>query len=121
MMNNMFELVGKKISIKLEEKKLTQQYLAEKLGISKQVLSKIINGKKAINIKEITEISNALDEPIEYFIKNDEAILAKVTPQFSFMGCINKPKTKETFEMLKEVINEIQFLEEYLNDAKTAP
>ena len=51
-----FAQVGENIQHLLDERGMTQQNLAEALGISKQVVNKIIKGNKAINVKEIAEI-----------------------------------------------------------------
>jgi len=109
-----YELVGKNISDLLARKEMTQQSLADVLGISRQVMCKIINGQKAINIIEIDRISKALEVSIESLLdvasrKHD------LQPQFSFMGELNSEQTKEKVGMLKEVIDEILFLEEYAN------
>ena len=52
-----FAQVGENIQHLLDERGMTQQNLAEALGISKQVVNKIIKGNKAINVKEIAEIA----------------------------------------------------------------
>lgn len=39
---------------------MTQQNLADKLGISKQVMNKIIKGNKAINVMELSQIAAIL-------------------------------------------------------------
>ena len=55
-----FAQVGENIQHLLDERRMTQQNLAEALGISKQVVNKIIKGNKAINVKEIAEIAQIL-------------------------------------------------------------
>ena len=114
MENNIFELVGRNISNTLVQKNMTQQKLADILGISKQVLNKIIKGQKAININEIAMISKALAVSVETLM-NVEPQTFVSPPQFSFMGKIEKEATKEKFDMLRKVIYEILFLEEYAN------
>lgn len=111
MKKNLFELVGSKILTILEEKKLTQQYLADQLNVSKQVLNKIIKGQKLINIAEISSISKALGVSVEDLLEVDDS--QEQLPKFSFMGRINNPKTREKVTLLKEVIDEILYLEEY--------
>ena len=43
---NNYTEVGKNISMVMEQRGMTQQNLANRLGISKQVMSKIIKGNK---------------------------------------------------------------------------
>lgn len=119
-MNNslFFEQVGRQISLILREKNMTQQSLATRLNISKQVLNKIILGQKAINIAEITKIAAALDTSVESLL--NVSVPAPVEPTFSFMGSIQNPKTKEKVLLLKEVIDEILFLEDYANGTDPA-
>lgn len=114
MKSDIFELVGKNILNELEKINMTQQSLANSLGISKQVLSKIIKGQKAININEINMISKVLGVSVDSLM-NVELQNPTLTPQFSFMGKIEKEETKVKFEMLRQVIDEILFLEEYEN------
>ena len=45
-----FAQVGANIQEQLDRKGFTQQSLADELGISKQVMNKIIKGNKAINV-----------------------------------------------------------------------
>lgn len=119
-MNNsiFFEQVGNQISLVLREKNMTQQSLATSLNISKQVLNKIILGQKAINIAEITKIAAALDTSVESLL--NVSAPTPVEPTFSFMGSIQNPKTKEKVLLLKEVIDEILFLEDYANGTDPA-
>lgn len=116
--NYIFEQVGKQISLCLADKAMTQQSLATKLDISKQVLNKIIKGQKAINVNEITRIANALDVSVEKLLYVSDSVPSE--PTFSFMGNIKNPQTKEKVLLLKEVIDEILFLEDYANELKSS-
>lgn len=114
MKNNIFKQVGNNIQAILEERGLTQQSLANKLNISKQVMSKIINGSKAINVMEITSIANALNVEVNQLLTVDSP--AKEEHSFSFMGRIKNEKTREKVEILKDVIDEILLMEEYASE-----
>ena len=48
--NSIFKQVGNNIQNILTAQGKTQQFLAEKLGVSKQVMNKIVSGTKAINV-----------------------------------------------------------------------
>ena len=112
-----FELVGKNISNMLDLKRITQQNLADMLGISKQVLNKIIKGQKAINVNEISMISKALGVSIDSLLDVGTQT-PDLLPQFSFMGELKSEKTKEKVDFLRQVVDEILFLEEYSNDCQ---
>lgn len=114
MNNSFFEEVGNNIQNILLRQGKTQQFLADQLGVSKQVMSKIISGSKAINVEEISNIARNLNVEIE-------ELLAVKTKQeeyhcFSFMGRVENEETRKKIEFLKEVIDEILFLEEYADE-----
>ncbi len=113
MTNDIFKQVGSNIQQVLCDKGRTQQYLADSLNISKQVMSKIIMGSKAINVSEISQIASVLEVSVEKLlnIKEKEPEIHK----FSFMGRVENKKTKEKIELLKTVIDEIIMLEEHAN------
>lgn len=106
----MFLQVGKNIQNILYEKNMTQQYLADRLNISKQVMSKIITGAKAINVLEISQIASILEVSVEELLNVKKE---SDTHNFSFMGRVENEKTKEKMELLKTIIDEIILLEEY--------
>lgn len=109
-----YERVGNNISSMLTQKAMTQQSLADALGISRQVMGKIINGQKAINIIEIDVISKTLGVSVESLL-DVSSHTPDIAPQFSFMGELKSEKTKEKVNLLRNVIDEILFLEEYSN------
>ena len=110
-MNNYFEIVGKNISTVLTNKDMTQQALADRLSVSRQVVNKIVQGQKAINVAEITKIATVLDVSIDTLLLDSSTLTRE--PTFSFMGKILNPNTKEKILLIKEAIDELLFLEEY--------
>jgi len=111
MESNMFKQVGNNILQILEDKKLSQQFLADKLKISKQVMSKIVSGNKAINVVEISKIANVLGVSVDTLVQVSE--VAEITPVYSFMGQISRESTKEKILKLEEVIGELILLERF--------
>lgn len=109
-----FKQVGNNIQNVLVEKDMTQQSLANRLNISKQVMSKIIAGSKAINVAEISEIASVLE------VSTDSLLSVKPIQssrhQFSFMGQVKDEATQEKILMLQTVIDEMLMLEEYANE-----
>lgn len=114
MNNTIFEQVGNNILSILSAQGKTQQFLAEQLGVSKQVMSKIISGSKLINVAEISKIAEILNVSAD--------VLLSVKPveepkhNFSFMGKVKNEDTKKKIEILKTVIDEILMLEEYVDE-----
>lgn len=111
MNNTIFKQVGSNIQNTLISQGKTQQYLAEQLGISKQVMSKIISGAKAINVAEISKIASILKVSADALLAVEP--VQESTHSFSFMGKIKNEQTREKIEFLRKVIDEILMLEEY--------
>ena len=109
-----FAQVGANIQKKLNEKGMTQQNLADKLGVSKQVMSKIIKGYKAINVNELSKIATILGTTTDFLllVKSD----TKAPDCLAFMGSINDEGTKNTVNKIRTAIDEIHMLEELLDE-----
>lgn len=109
-----FAQVGANIQNKLDEKEMTQQSLADALGISKQVMNKIIKGSKAINVKELARIAGILST------STDALLTATAEPVtidcLSFMGDVHDEVTRDRINLIRTAIDEIHMLEELLND-----
>ncbi len=109
-----FAQVGANIQKKLDMKGMTQQGLADALGISKQVMNKIIKGSKAINVNELAKIAEILNT------STDVLLMAEVEPavadSLSFMGFAHDEMTLERVDLIRLAIDEIHMLEELLDD-----
>ena len=109
-----FALVGANIQNKLVEKEMTQQSLADALGISKQVMNKIIKGSKAINVNELARIADILNTSA------DELLTVGTEPatvdSLSFMGDVYDEVTREHINFIRSAIDEIHMLEDLLDD-----
>lgn len=111
-----FEQVGKNIQKELETQGKNQQFLADRLGISKQVMSKIVSGAKAINVAEISKIAEILQVSADQLLTVEAVV--EPTHCFSFMGKVKNEQTKKKIEILQTVIDEILMLEEYADGRK---
>lgn len=60
--------MGERISSKRKEKRLTQEQLAEIIGVSLQTVSNIECGRKAARPENIAKICNALDSTADYIM-----------------------------------------------------
>jgi len=112
MMGVTFQEVGINIQRLLKDKGMSQQDLANKLGVSKQVMSKIVSGAKAINVAEISRIATILaitvDELLQITSKTEDV------EAFGFMGEIHSEHTRYKVSQLQNVINELLFLDEFM-------
>lgn len=107
-----FAQVGANIQKQLNMKGFTQQSLADALGISKQVMNKIIKGSKAINVNELAKIASILGTTTdELLMAQDEPVSAD---SLSFMGSVTDEETLEKVNLMRTAIDEIHMLEELL-------
>lgn len=60
-------MLGAIIKKYITEKGIKQTYIAEKTGISSQVINAILNGNRKIEANEYFEICKALDRPLDFF------------------------------------------------------
>ena len=106
----MFSQVGANIQKELDNKSMTQESLADELSISNHVMSKIINGTKAINARELEKIASVLGTTIDSLLMaNIESVQIE---SIAFMRTIQDEEIREKVEMLRLAIDEILLLEE---------
>lgn len=108
-----FVQVGTNIQKKLDNMGKTQQNLADALGISRQVMNKIIKGSKAINVTELSKIAMILGTTTDdlltvenYPVKSDD---------LAFMGNVTDDETMEKINTIRSMIDEICLLEELID------
>lgn len=109
-----FAQVGANIQRKLDVKGMTQQSLADALGISKQVMNKIIKGNKAINVNELAKIAEILSTSTDALLMVETEPVA--ADSLSFMGTVHDEVTRERVNMIRSAIDEIHMLEGLLGD-----
>ncbi len=109
-----FAQVGANIQKELDKKSMTQQSLADALSVSKQVMSKIIKGAKAINVSELAKIADILGTTTDALLTMN--INHTQAESVAFMGIIQDEKIREKVKMMVSAIDEIQMLEELINE-----
>jgi len=77
--------MGERVARKRKEQKLTQEQLAEKIGVSLQTISNIEGGKKAARPENIAKISSALGATTDYILigKKESGQLRGITETIS--------------------------------------
>ena len=65
-----FREIGKRIQLAREEKGLTQEELAVKLGCTQSALSNYELGKRRLYLNLLNEIAQILGKPLDYFIES---------------------------------------------------
>ena len=107
-----FAQVGANIQKQIDIKGFTQQSLADTLGISKQVMNKIIKGSKAINVNELSKIASILGTTTDELLTvNNEPVSED---SLSFMGSVMDEETLNKVNLIRTAIDEIHMLEELL-------
>jgi transcriptional regulator with XRE-family HTH domain len=111
-MNNIFPCIGQRILQSIESKGMSQKDLSEKIGVSKQVMSKIINGKKAINVDEIARIAAAIGVTVDSLLVLGQD--SPPEPVYLMMGSIANVYTRDQVRFLDHVMDEMASLKEML-------
>lgn len=109
-----YQQVGANIKNELDSRGMTQQMLADALGISKQVMNKIIKGMKAINVNEISKIASVLGVTTDKLLSIEDNSVATVS--LSFMGKVKNEEEQRKIDSIRSAIDDIYFLEELLHD-----
>jgi len=112
-MANLFTEIGAKIGAFLVANNITQTQFAETIGVSKQVMGKIIHGKKAINLVEISKIAAAMGTTVDSLIQMT-ITEEKSEPVFLMMGRAQNPNTSDSFRFLNHVMDEMIALDQLL-------
>lgn len=71
--NNFLIQMGERVAIKRKEKNLTQEVLAEKMGVSLQTVSNIECGKKSTRPENIAKICIILNTTADYILLGERA------------------------------------------------
>ncbi|GFZ92252.1 hypothetical protein GCM10010978_33110 [Compostibacillus humi] len=111
-MKTIFEEIGEKINRFIQDNKMTQQEFANLIGVSKQVMSKIINGQKATNIEEIQKIADVMNITVDELIKRESKTNVIEEPILFMMKKTNDAKTRQHLQYLDFVMDEMIELEE---------
>jgi plasmid maintenance system antidote protein VapI len=116
---NFFETIGNNILVHIEKNNLSKTILAEKVGISSDVLDKIIEGKKAINSYEISKIAEILGISTDLLLNtNDKILLEQDSLDFFAEAFINIDNFKLLYYIIEEYINMESDLHEFLQSKK---
>lgn len=108
MMVNASEIISNNIMNIMKQNGKKQIDLAEYLGVSKQVVSKMLTGGRMINAVELQKISEFLGTAMENLVKRPE-ILKETNAIKAFMGKVETQEAKDGLGIADEVANLICF------------
>ncbi len=101
-------IISNNIINNMKQKEKKQIDLANYLGISKQVMSKMLSGARIINAVELKQISCFLNVSMDNLVKVPNVIPEMNTVR-AFMGKIESQKAKEGLEIADEIADMICF------------
>lgn len=84
-MKKMENSIGEKIRAERENRKMSQETLAERLGISQQAIHAYEKGKMKPKIEKLIRISAALNVPVELFLPdelNENEMVRKIKEEY---------------------------------------
>lgn len=94
--------IGKRIALRRKELNITQEQLAESIGLSLQSISCIELGKKGIRPENLINLCIALDSTSDYFLfgKRSEAQMNSLEQKMSTLN-------NEDYLLLESIVNRL--------------
>ena len=95
--------MGKRIAERRKELSMTQENLAEKVGLSLQSVSCIELGKKGVRPENLIKICNALDVSADYLLrgKRDSLEVSELSLKISQLG-------KDDYELIERLVSRLK-------------
>lgn len=107
-MVNMNEIISNNIMNIMKQNDKKQIELAGQLGVSKQVISKMLSGARIINAIELQKIAEFLGVTMESLVKIPQ-VLPETNTVKAFMGRVESQEAKDGLAIADEIANLICF------------
>lgn len=107
-MVNMNEIISNNIMNIMKQNDKKQIELAGQLGVSKQVISKMLSGARIINAIELQKIAEFLGVTMESLVKVPQ-VLPETNTVKAFMGRVESQEAKDGLAIADEIANLICF------------
>ena len=101
--------VGKQIRRIRQGKELSQENVAEELGITKGAFSKIENGTTNVPLARLLQIAKVLEVDITEFFKDSKAVSKAEDPKLQY-GFATKSDIEEMMKVIQSMLNDINEL-----------
>lgn len=108
MMVKASEIISNNIMNIMKQKGKKQIELADYLGVSKQIVSKMLSGSRMINAVELQKISEFLGTSMESLVKQP-ALFQETNAIKVFMGKVESQEAREGLEIADEIADLICF------------
>lgn len=95
--------IADRIRAKREERKVTQEHMAERLGISQNAYSQLELGRTKITLDRLQRIMDELETPIEEFLNDTGQVTVNIRSQHGpngYHAVQNQQVAPEMLEML---------------------
>ncbi len=102
-------IVGKRIQERLDEIGWSQSRLADELGVSRQIINKIIHGRKNVTLEEIKLIADILGISLEDLVQENNENEVEEDPMIAFMGEVDSQEARDGLNKAKKIMNLIIF------------
>lgn len=100
-----YVLIGKRIKECRKKAKMTQEQLAEHLGVSTAYMSQIETGKAAVNISRLAQIGKLLQTDAGYFLSGTTASNQYLIEEFNSLLSDRTPEELNlAYRVLKELL-----------------
>ncbi|MBK5253343.1 MAG: helix-turn-helix transcriptional regulator [Peptostreptococcaceae bacterium] len=103
--------IGQNILYYLKDQQLTQVDLATGLGTSKQVVNKIVKGKKALKMEELIAISQYLNIEFDKLVNGKREVEIEELEAVHLYGTIENRKTAD---YILNLVSNLSYMEEEL-------
>lgn len=107
-MVNMNEVISSNIVNIMKQNNKKQINLADYLGVSKQTISKMLNGSRMINAVELQKIAEFLGVSMEKLVEISQMTSEKNTVK-AFMGRVESQEAKDGLAIADEIADLICF------------
>ncbi len=101
------ELIGKNLLTILNNRGIKQSELADQLNWNKQIVNKIVHGRKSITVEEINAICKTLNISIDILMKNNNE--ENINPIKLFMGQVKTKEAKIGLKHAEKIMDMIIF------------
>lgn len=113
-----FQDLGQKIQLIREEKKISQEQLAQAIGCSQSALSNYEKGKRRIYLSQLEKLSEVLQKPLSYFVEGFEEEKPEPQPD-NVMDNLRLKIINDTYSLSESEIDEVDKFIQYLKWKRT--
>jgi len=110
-----FQELGQKIQMIREEKKISQEQLAQAIGCSQSALSNYEKGKRRIYLSQLEKLAEVLQKPLSFFVEGfeEEKAEAEAAPHHVHDN-LRLKIINDTYSLSEDEIGEVDRFIQYL-------